>query len=401
MSQPTAPRDDAPATTAIRAGRESSGSSLAPAIWAATTWESGGLDDAHARASGTRAGEFYSRYANPSVRDLEAAVAALEGAEAALAFGSGMGALSSVVLALCSAGDHIVAQRQLYGGTLAFLQGPCRRLGIEVTFVDAFTPGAFAAAVQPGRTMLVIAETPSNPRLDLVDLDALGAISGPFTLVDSTFATPLGQQPLRHGVDLVMHSATKGLAGHNDATIGVVAGEAELLGEIWAYAVLHGATASPYDAVNALRGIRTLAVRVERQSTTALYLAETLAAHPQVSAVHYPGLPDHPHHTLARTQMHQFGTVLSFELRTPADAPDAPDARSAVRAVFDRLRLCRIATSLGGPETLVCHPATTTHVALDHTEQQANGVTENLIRVSVGLEDPDDLLADLRGALDG
>lgn len=396
MNEPTTPRHDAPATTAIRAGRESSGTSLAPAIWAATTWESGGLDDAHGRAVGTRAGEFYSRYANPSVRDLEAAVAALEGAEAALAFGSGMGALSSVVLALCSTGDHIVAQRQLYGGTLAFLQGPCRRLGIEVTFVDAFTPGAFAAAVQPGRTMLVIAETPSNPRLDLVDLDALGAISGPFTLVDSTFATPLGQHPLRHGVDLVMHSATKGIAGHNDATLGVVAGEAELLDEIWAYAVLHGATASPYDAVNALRGIRTLAVRVERQSTTALHLAQTLAAHPQVSAVHYPGLPDHPHHTLARTQMHQFGTVLSFEFRTP---PGNEGARAAVGAMFDRLRLCRIATSLGGPETLVCHPATTTHVALDSDEQLANGVTDNLIRISVGLEDPDDLIADLRAAL--
>ena len=189
-----------------------------------------------------RPSDFYSRYANPTVRAFEDAIAELEGAEDALAFGSGMGAIASTVLALCSAGDHIVIQRQIYAGTIAFVQGPCARLGIEHTVVDGTQPGAFAAAVRPGRTMLVIAESPSNPRLDLVDLDDLGAVSGPFTVVDSTFATPIGQQPLRHGIDLVLHSATKGICGHNDATLGVIAGEADLLDAIWAYGVLHGAS---------------------------------------------------------------------------------------------------------------------------------------------------------------
>jgi cystathionine beta-lyase/cystathionine gamma-synthase len=379
-----------PATRAITSGRNASGRALAPAIWASTTWESESLDDAHERAISARGPEFYSRYGNPSVRDFESAIADLEGAEAALAFGSGMGAIASVVLALCSSGDHIVAQRQLYAGTLSFLQGPCARLGIEVTFVDGFAPGAFAAAIRPGRTMLVIAETPSNPRLDIVDLDAFGAISGPFTMVDSTFATPLGQQPLRHGVDLVMHSATKGIAGHNDATLGVVAGEAELINEIWSYSVLHGAAASPFDAVNAVRGLRSLAVRVAHQSASAGRIAEHLANHRALTAVHYPGLGDHPHHHLAARQMNHFGSVLSVEVR---------GARDQVRTVFDHLRLCRLATSLGGPETLVCHPATTTHAGLNPEDQVANGVSESMMRISVGLEATVDLIADLDQAL--
>ncbi len=394
MTEPTPP-PHAPAfqprTQAIRAGRAASGRALAPAIWASTTWESESLEDAHSRALAARGPEFYSRYGNPSVRDFESAIAELEGAEAALAFGSGMGAIASVVLALCSAGDHIVAQRQLYAGTLSFLQGPCARLGIDVTFVDGFAPGAFQAAVQPGRTMLVIAETPSNPRLDIVDLTAFGAISGPFTLVDSTFATPLGQQPLKYGVDLVMHSATKGIAGHNDSTLGVIAAEAELIDEIWSYSVLHGAAASPYDAVNALRGLRTLAVRVDRQSATAAELAVALSNHGSITATHYPGLISHPHHVVASQQMQHFGTVLSIEV---------DGGRDAVRSVFQSLQLCRLATSLGGPETLVCHPATTTHAGLSAEEQQANGVSESMIRISVGLEDVVDLKADLLGALE-
>lgn len=338
-----------------------------------------------------RGREYYSRYGNPTVRSFEDAIADLERAESALAFASGMGAVASTILALCSSGDHVVAQRQLYAGTIAFLQAPCARLGIEVTLVDGAEPGAFAAAVQPGRTMLVIAETPSNPRLELVDLDELGAITGPFTLVDSTFATPVGQQPLAHGVDLVLHSATKGIGGHNDATLGVIAGEAELLDEIWAYAVLHGATPSPYDALNALRGIRTLAVRTAHQSESALRIAAWLADHPAVTAVHHPGLDSHPQHELARRQMRQFGTVLAFEIE---------GGRAAVSVFLDRTELCRIATSLGGPETLVCHPVTSTHVGLSPDELVASGVTEGMVRLSVGLEDPEDLIADLDRALD-
>jgi len=388
--EPARRSDLAPETLAITAGRAASGASLAPALWASSTWESESLDDAHRRATGVRHDGFYSRYSNPTVRSFEQAMAELEGAEESLAFASGMGAVASTVFALCSSGSHIVAQRQLYAGTLAFLQGPCQRMGIDVTYVDVSTPGAFAEAIQPGRTMLVIAETPSNPLLELADLDELGAIKGPFTVVDSTFATPLGQQPLAHGVDISLHSATKGIAGHNDATLGVISGDDDLLGEIWAYSVLHGATPSPFDALNALRGIRTLGVRTRQQNETARSLSITLADHPEVVAVHYPGLSEHPQHALATRQLRQYGTVLSFEV---AD-------REAASAVLGRLRVARVATSLGGPETIVCHPATSTHASLTPGEKLAAGVSDGLLRVSVGLEDGGDIVADFEHALE-
>ena len=348
------------------------------------------MADANRRATSLRADEFYGRYANPTVRSFEEVIAALEGAEDAMAFASGMGAIATTVMALCSSGDHIVATKQLYAGTLTFLQGPCARFGIEVSLVDGTVPGAIAAAVRPGRTMLVLAETPSNPRLELCDLDEIGSITGPFTVVDSTFATPLGQQPLAHGVDLVLHSATKGIAGHNDATIGVIAGEQELVDSIWGYGVLHGAMASPFDALNALRGVRTLAVRTAHQAATAQRLGEWLEAHPAVAAVHYPGLGSHLQHDLAKRQMRQFGTVLAFELQ---------GGRDRVAKVLDRVQLVRRATSLGGPETLVCHPMTTTHAGLTADEQADTGVTEGLVRVSLGLEDAADIIADFADAL--
>jgi cystathionine beta-lyase/cystathionine gamma-synthase len=381
-----------PGSRVIRAGRIASGSAMAPALWASSVWESASFDDARRRATSLRADEFYGRYANPTVRSFEQAIADLEGADDAMAFASGMGAIATTVLALCSSGDHIVATKQLYAGTIAFLQGPCHRFGIEVTLVDGTRPGVLTDAVRPGRTALVIAETPSNPRLELVDLDEVGSIVGPFTVVDSTFATPLGQQPLAHGVDLVVHSATKGIAGHNDATIGVVAGERELVDAIWSYGVLHGAMASPFDALNALRGIRTMAVRTSHQAASAQQLAEWLERHPAVAAVHHPGLVSHPQHDLAKRQMRLFGTVLAFELA---------GGQAAAERLLDRIQLARRATSLGGPETLVCHPMTTTHASLTPDEQAEVGVTEGLVRVSVGLEDVGDLIADLQQALAG
>ena len=232
-------------------------------------------------------------------------------------------------------------------------------------------PGAFGDAVRPGRTTLVIAETPSDPRLELCDLDEIGSIVGPFTVVDSTFATPIGQQPLSHGVDLVLHSATKGIAGHNDATLGVIAGERELVDAVWAYAVLHGAMASPFDSLNALRGVRTLAVRTAHQAATATRLADRLLRHERVTAVHYPGLESHPQHELATRQMLHPGTVLAFELA---------GGRPSAATLIDRLEVARCATSLGGPETLVCHPMTTTHAGLTPEERADSGVTDGLVR---------------------
>ena len=378
-----------PETTAITAGRDASGA-LSPTIWTSTTWQSSGLDETSKAAVSIHKTGNYARYSNPSVRDFERAVAELEGAEDALAFGSGMGAITSIILALCSTGDHIVAQSQLYGGTVAFLNGPCKRLGIDVTFVDGSKPGAFAAAVKPGKTMLVLAESPSNPQMNIVDFSELASIKGPYTVVDSTLATPLGQNPLAHGVSLVMHSATKGIAGHNDATLGVVAGEKELIDAIWTYAVLHGATASPYDAVNGLRGIRTLGVRLAHQCSSAMELATYLASHKAISAVHYPGLPNHPQHALAAKQMRQFGSSLSF---------DIAGGKDSARKVVDGLKLVRPAVSLGGPETLICHPASSTHVGVSPEDQVTAGITQGLLRVSVGLESTADVIADFQQVL--
>lgn len=377
-------------TRAIRAGRADNDTALAPILWATTTFVTPTVEEGRRMATQGDAARYYTRYGNPTVAGFEHAIAELEGAEAARAFASGMGAISGVVLGLCSAGDHIVAQRQLYAGTQLLLQVACPRFGIDVTFVDATEPGAFAAAVRPGKTTLVFAETPANPRLDLVDLDELGAIAGPMTVVDSTFATPLAQRPLDHGVDLVIHSATKALAGHNDATLGVVAGSAELLSWIWGFAVLHGANASPFDAMNGLRGLRTLGVRLRRQSETAQRLAEELEAHPRVERVAYPGLPSHPQHELARRQMELPGGLLTF---------DVAGGLAGGQTFVEALRVAQLATSLGGPETLVTHPASTTHVTLTPDELAANGIGPGTVRLSTGLEHVDDLLADLRQAL--
>ena len=378
-------------TRAIRAGRGGDGESLAPVLYATSTFVSASVDDARRMATQVGCDRFYSRYGNPTVRGFEDAIAALEGAEAARAFASGMGAISAVVFGLCSTGDHIVAQRQIYSATQMLLQAACPRFGIDVTFVDGTEPGAFAAAVIPGRTALVIAETPANPKLDVIDLDELGAIAGSITVVDATFATPIVQQPLRHGVDLVVHSATKGIAGHNDATLGVVAGSAELINWLWGFAVLQGAVASPFDALNGTRGIRTLPVRIRQQSETALALATHLEGRLGVSDVRYPGLASHPQHELAKRQMSTGGSLIAF---------DVPGGLEGGRRFVEAVRIAQLATSLGGPETLVTHPATTTHVGLLPDELAANGIGPGTIRVSVGLEAIEDLIADFDQALD-
>ena len=378
-----------PATTAITAGRDDSGS-LAPSLTPSSTWTSSGLEESHRQATAIHETKNYSRYANPTVESFEKAIAELENTQAALAFGSGMGAISTVVLALCSKGDHIVAQRNCYAGTLAFLNGPCARLGIDVTFVDGRNASEFAAAVRPGKTMLVMAESPSNPHLDLVDLTELGKIKGPFTVVDSTLATPLGQRPHDHGVSIVLHSATKGIAGHNDAMLGVIAADADLISDIWTYSVLHGATASPFDAMNGLRGIRTLDARLTRQCQSAQTLAEWLSAQKNVTAVYYPGLKSHPQHELAKKQMNYFGSVLSFDIK---------GGKPAATKLLSALKLIRPAVTLGGPETLISHSASSTHNSVDSETKTKTGLTDSLLRLSVGLEACADIQDDLASAL--
>ena len=388
MTDPDAPLHAE--TRAIRAGRADNDTALAPILWATTTFVTPTVEEGRRLATMAGPHRFYSRYGNPTVRGFEHAIAELEGAESARAFASGMGAISAVVLGLCSKGDHIVAQRQLYAGTQLLLQTACPRFGIDVTFVDGTEPGAFAAAVRPGHTTLVLAETPANPRLEIVDLAELGAIAGPMTVVDSTFATPLVQRPLDHGVDLVVHSATKAIAGHNDATLGVVAGSEELVEWLWSFAVLQGANASPFDAMNGLRGLRTLGVRLRRQTDSAQRLAEHLEVDPRVEAVCYPGLASHPQRELVQRQMAMTGGLLTIDVRGGLEAG---------RVFVESTRLAQLATSLGGPETLVTHPASTTHVSLTPEELAANGIGPGTVRVSVGLEHPDDLIADFDQAL--
>jgi cystathionine beta-lyase/cystathionine gamma-synthase len=396
MPDPTRPEldDDDPAwrldTRAITAGRSHSGDSLAPVLFPSTTYEVPSVDE-HARMAGMpRTAHYYSRFGSPSVQEFEQAVAALEGAEAALASSSGMAAVTAVVFGLCSTGDHVVVQRQLFSVTSALFTAHLPRFGIDVTFVDGTDPGQFAEAVIPGRTQLVFVETPANPALTLTDIEAVAAIPGPFTVVDSTLATPVLQQPLSLGADLVLHAATKGIAGHNDALLGVVAGSRELIDAVWAWHVVQGGQASPFDAWNGLRGVRTLSVRVQRQCASALALAEHLVAHPSVVSVSYPGLDSHPQRDLAKRQMSAGGTLLAVEVAGGLDG---------ARRFCSSTRLARIALSLGGPETLVTHPAATVP-SLTPAERAELGMADGLVRISVGLEHVDDLIADVDQALD-
>jgi cystathionine beta-lyase/cystathionine gamma-synthase len=376
-------------TTGVTAGRAGSGDSLAPPLFPSTTYSVEEVAEHAALVGAPRSTRFYSRFGSPTVRDFEDAVASLEGAEAALAAASGMGTVTSVLMGLCSSGDHIVATRQIFSVTYGLMVMHLPRFGIDVTFVDGTDADAITAAIRPGQTQVVFVETPANPALSLVDLDAVGAISGPITVVDSTFAGPTVQRPLDHGVDLVLHAATKGLAGHNDALLGVVAGSAELIDPIWAWQSAMGAQASPFDAWNAIRGIRTLGVRTRQQAETALALATFLEGHPAVASVSYPHLASHRQHDLAQRQMRTGGTVVAFEVAGGADA---------TVAFIERCRLARIALSLGGPETLLTHPAT---IAGRYTpaERAELGITDGLVRMSVGLEHVDDLRADLAQAL--
>jgi cystathionine beta-lyase/cystathionine gamma-synthase len=376
-------------TIGVTSGRAGSRDSLAPPLYPSTTYSVDEVAEHAAMVGTARSTRFYSRFGSPTVRDFEDAVAELEGAEAALAAASGMGTVTSVLMGLCSSGDHIVATRQIFSVTYALLVMHLPRFGIDVTLVDGTDAGAITGAIRPGKTQVVFVETPANPALSLVDLDAVGAIDGPITVVDSTFAGPAVQRPLDHGVDLVLHAATKGLAGHNDALLGVVAGSAELIDPIWAWQSAMGAQASPFDAWNAIRGIRTLGVRTRQQAETALALATFLEGHPAIASVSYPHLASHPQHELATRQMRTGGTVVTFEVAGGAEP---------TIAFIERCRLARIALSLGGPETLLTHPATIAG-RFTPAERADLGITDGLVRMSVGLEHPDDLLADLTQAL--
>ncbi|MFD0273967.1 trans-sulfuration enzyme family protein [Kitasatospora sp. NPDC127111] len=337
---------------------------------------------------------FYNRFGNPTVRSLETAVAGLEGGAGAIATASGMGAINTVLLALLRSGDHVIAQRSLYGGTFAMLADLSRRWGVAVTHVRGDDPDEVRAALRPN-TRLLHLETISNPTTRVTDLPALLAVAreaGVVGVVDNTFASPLLCRPVEHGADIVIHSATKYLGGHGDVLAGVaVFADAELHRTVWQYATELGASADPYAAWLTLRGMQTLALRMRRHSDTALDLAGRLAAHPAVAAVHYPGLPGHPDHELARRLLPEGqGGVLAFDLA---------GGREAARTLTESVRLASLAPSLGGVQTLVLHPASTSHRQLSDAELAAAGIGPGTVRVAVGVEHPEDLWADLEQAL--
>lgn len=377
-------------SVAITAGRGANHGSMSAPIWTSTAYELRDLERSAQLARTPRSTEFYARNGTPTVQAFADAVAETEGAEAGIAFGSGMGAVATVVFGMCSSGDRIVAQASMFSVTAQLLTRTCPRFGIEVDFVDAFDSAALADAVAAKPTQLVWVETPANPVLGIVDLEAVGAITGPFTVVDSTMATPAVQNPHEFGLDLVVHSATKAIAGHNDALLGVVTGEAELIDVLWGHHVVHGAVASPFDAFLGLRGLRSMHARVRQQAETAQAVAERLQSHSGVSRVLYPGLPDHPGHDVAARQMRNGGTIVVIELDGGFDA--------GVRAV-ERVELATPAVSLGGPETLVTHPASMSAATLSPEERIGMGIPDGLLRISIGLEHVDDVIDDLLAAI--
>ncbi|WP_433358936.1 trans-sulfuration enzyme family protein [Streptosporangium sp. CA-115845] len=365
---------------------------VAPPIYqTAAFWAEDGESFA-AGAVAPRGKDFYTRFGNPNHAQVAAVVAELEHTETALVTASGMAAVTTAVLALVSAGDHVIGQRSTYGGTASLLLNLLPRLGVATTLVDQTDPEAFAKALTP-QTRLILVESPSNPLLQITDLRAvvdLARAHDVLTMADNTFATPLNQRPADLGVDLVWHSATKYLNGHTDVSAGVMAGRAELLDRIWDVGLLTGATLGPIDAWLLLRGMRTLPLRVSRHNANGLALAHVLHEHPAVSRVHYPGLTSHPQHELAAGQMSGFGGVLSVEFAGGYETADA---------FLGRLRYPRLSASLGGVESLAVHPASMWRGMLSE-EQIAEAVPPGLIRLAAGTEDTADLVADVLAAAD-
>jgi cystathionine beta-lyase/cystathionine gamma-synthase len=372
-------------------------SAISPPIWQTTTFGAETSEDFAEIAVATKPAEFYTRNGNPNHAMVEATLAALEGGEAAQVFSSGMGAIFAAMGCLLETGDHVVAQRNHYAGATTLMKEFLPRWGVEITYVDQTDNAEFAAAVRPN-TKLIYVETPVNPLMQVTDLRfvvelARGELAkgrGVVTICDNTFATPVNQRPLEFGVDAVIHSATKYVGGHHDVTAGALVGSKEFVERVWRFALVAGATLSPFDGWLLLRGLRTLGLRVERHNHNGMALARFLEHHPKVARVYYPGLPSHPQHDLARSQMSGFTGMLSVELRGGYAAADK---------FISSLRLATRAASLGGFETLVVHPASMWSLQLSRELRESTGINEGLVRISVGLEDEVDMLRDFDQAL--
>ncbi len=384
-----------PSTTAVHAGepRPKPAHSLATPIVQTSTYSFANTQELVDHFEGKIDRVEYGRYGNPTQRTAEAKLAALEGAEDCLLFASGMAAMTTALFAILSRGTHVVVTDDSYRRTRQFLNQTLHRFGIEVSTVPAGDYDALEDAIRP-TTRALVSESPTNPYNRIMDLARFAEIGRRHrvkTIIDGTFATPYNQRPLEFGIDLVMHSATKFLGGHNDLLAGAVLGSRELVDGIRSLHAISGAVVDPFAAYLLVRGLKTFALRMERQNANAQAVAEFLAGHPRVAAVHYAGLPSHPQHEIAKKQMRGYGGVVSFEVRG--------DLAAASRVV-DACRIPYIASSLGGVESLIEQPAIMSFYELTTEERLAIGIKDSLIRYSVGVEDADDLIADLAQALD-
>ncbi|GAB3306792.1 O-succinylhomoserine sulfhydrylase [Haliea atlantica] len=380
-------------TLAIRAGihRSAEGEHAEP-IYTTSSYVFGSAAEAAARFSGDSPGNVYSRYTNPTVRTFEERIAALEGGEAAVATASGMAAILSTCMALLKAGDHVVCSRDVFGTTSNLFGRYLARFGVAVDFVPLLDRAAWRQALRP-ETALLFAETPSNPLCEVADLAELSALAreaGALLVVDNCFCTPALQRPLELGADIVVHSATKYLDGQGRCVGGAVVGRREDMQEVLGFLRTCGPTMSPFNAWVFLKGLETLRLRMEAHSRNAQALAEWLQKQPQVERVYYAGLPDHPGHALAARQQRAFGGVLSFQVR---------GGRDAAWRCIDATRILSLTANLGDAKSTIVHPATTTHGRLTPEQRAAAGIADNLIRVAVGLEDVEDLRADLQRGL--
>jgi len=371
--------------------------SLVPPVYMTSTFEFENVEQGAARFAGEQPGHFYTRISNPTQELLEQRIADLEDGEAALATASGMGAITAAIWTLVSAGDHIIADKTLYGCTFAYMQHGLSRFGVQISFVDCTDLDAIKAALT-SRTRAVYFETPVNPNMRIMDIAAISALvhdhnSDIKVIVDNTYCTPALQQPLKMGADLVVHSATKYLGGHGDLVAGVVVGNQALIDQIRLVGLkdMTGAVIAPMTAFLILRGLKTLSLRMERHCQNAQQLAEMLQKQPQVETVYYPGLSDSPHHALANQQMSLPGGMIAFELKGGLEA--------GIR-FMNQLQLIKRAVSLGDAETLCQHPASMTHSTYTPEERAAHGISEGLVRLSAGLEDVVDIAADILQALD-
>lgn len=382
-------------TLAVRAGQERSQfNEHSEALYLTSSYVFDSAAQAAARFAGEEEGNVYSRFTNPTVSVFQERLAALEGAEACVATSSGMSAILSLVMALCSAGDHIVASTGMFGATQQLLGNIMTRFGVRTTFVSQTDAAAWAAAIEPA-TKLFFLETPSNPLTEVADIAALVEIAharGILVAVDNCFCTPILQRPLDLGADLIVHSATKYLDGQGRVLGGAVAGPKILTDEVLKFLRTAGPTLSAFNAWVLLKGLETLKIRMEAQSSSALELARWLEAHPKVARVYYPGLPSHPQFALAQRQQTSGGAIVAFEVK---------GARSEAWKVVDSCRLLSITANLGDTKTTLTHPASTTHGRITPEQRAAAGITEALLRVAVGLEAVVDLQDDLERGLSG